>query len=242
MSRIAVLSNLFPSSLLHFHSFLTRRLAYALLHDTRKKQLLIVPICNAEKTEKLMARGLASSPQSILSGIGNWSGRSGGSGDGSPNGSSRVPSPTTMLFKPTNDVWDVLYAAVGQVARLRINDENGGVFGGVSPPVVAENAFFVNHGGPQARYPQVRPEHMLKQQCSSVWGSQEKHQPQVQNRVHDLRDFGYDYEAMNCIGRGIAIYSPSFLPRLQSRHKVPDFLPQPLPKGENNRCCFPCLH
>lgn len=47
---------------------------------------------------------------------------------------------------------------------------------------------------------------MLKQQCGSVWGRQEKvawvtqqHQPQVQNRVRDLRDFGYDYEAMNCI-------------------------------------------
>ncbi|QCE01285.1 hypothetical protein DEO72_LG7g2581 [Vigna unguiculata] len=198
-----------------FFAGLTRRLSHASLYDTKKEQLLTVPICNGDKAEsqKMKARGLAGSPQSILSGIGSWSGRSGGSGDGSPNGSSRVPSPTTTPFKATNDAWDVLYAAAGQVARLRMNDEvsskfefqNGGVFGGVSPAVVAENAFFVNHGGPQARYPQVRPEQMLKQQCGSVWGRQEKvawvtqqHQPQVQNRVRDLREFGCDYEAMNC--------------------------------------------
>ncbi|ESW13812.1 hypothetical protein PHAVU_008G228300 [Phaseolus vulgaris] len=196
-----------------FFAGLTRRLSHASLHETRKDQLLTVPICNANKTEKTMARGLAGSPQSILSGIGSWSGRSGGSGDGSPNGSSRVPSPTTTPFKASNDAWDVLYAAAGQVARLKMNDEvsskieflNGGVFGGVSPPVLAGNAFFVNQGGPQARYQQVRPEQMFKQQCGSVWGRQEKvgwvtqqHQPQVQNRVRDLREFGYDYEAMNC--------------------------------------------
>ena len=80
----------------------------------------------------MMARGLAGSPQSILSGIGSWSGRSGGSGDGSPNGSSRVPSPTTTPFKSTNDAWDVLYAAAGEVARLKmkvfyVNLEDGGV-------------------------------------------------------------------------------------------------------------------
>jgi len=110
--------------------------------------------------QKLTGRGLAGSPQSILSGIGSWSGRSGGSGEGSPNGSSRVPSPTTSPFKASNDAWDVLYAAAGQVARLKMNDEvsskvefqNGGVFGGFSPPVVAENAFFVNQGGPQVSF------------------------------------------------------------------------------------------
>lgn len=101
-----------------------------------------------------MARGLAGSPQSILSGIGSWSGRSGGSGDGSPNGSSRVASPTTTPFEGSNDALDVLYAAAGQVARLKMNDEvsskfdfqSRGVLGGLPPPVAAENAFFANQG------------------------------------------------------------------------------------------------
>lgn len=108
----------------------------------------------------MMARGLAGSPQSILSGIGSWSGRSGGSGDGSPNGSSRVPSPTTTPFKSTNDAWDVLYAAAGEVARLKMNDlvsskydfQNRGVLGGFPPPVAAENVFFPNQGVSQVSY------------------------------------------------------------------------------------------
>ncbi|KAG4953337.1 hypothetical protein JHK82_038957 [Glycine max] len=200
-----------------FFAGLTRRLSHTSLNETRKEQQkLNVPICNSDKTEnqKMMARGLAGSPQSILSGIGSWSGRSGGSGDGSPNGSSRVASPTTTPFEGSNDALDVLYAAAGQVARLKMNDEvsskfdfqSRGVLGGLPPPVAAENAFFANQGVSQVRYQQVRTEQVLKQQCGSVWGRQEKanwatqqhHQPQVQNRVRDLREFGYDYEAVKC--------------------------------------------
>ncbi|KAG4962268.1 hypothetical protein JHK84_039365 [Glycine max] len=200
-----------------FFAGLTRRLSHTSLNETRKEQQkLNVPICNSDKTEnqKMMARGLAGSPQSILSGIGSWSGRSGGSGDGSPNGSSRVASPTTTPFEGSNDALDVLYAAAGQVARLKMNDEvsskfdfqSRGVLGGLPPPVAAENAFFANQGVSQVRYQQVRTEQVLKQQCGSVWGRQEKanwatqqhHQPQVQNRVRVLREFGYDYEAVNC--------------------------------------------
>ena len=66
-------------------------------------------------------RGLAGSPQSTLSGIGSWSGRSAVSGDGTPNGSSRVPSPSTTPFGDLNDPWEVIYAAAGQVARLKMN-------------------------------------------------------------------------------------------------------------------------
>ncbi|TKY56812.1 hypothetical protein E2542_SST21258 [Spatholobus suberectus] len=196
-----------------FFAGLTRRLSHASLHETRKEQLTF-PICNSDNSEsQKTARGLAGSPQSILSGIGSWSGRSGESGDGSPNGSSRVPSPTTTPFKGTNDAWYVLYAAAGEVARLKMNDEasskfdfqNRGVLGGLPPPVVAENAFFANRGVSQVRY-QVRPEQVLKQQCGSVWGRQGKtswvtqqHQPQIQNRVRDLREFGYEYEGVKCV-------------------------------------------
>lgn len=83
---------------------------------------------------------MAGSPQSTLAGIGSWSGRSGGSSDGSPNGSTRVPSPTTVPFSTGNDAWEVLYAAAGEVARLKMNVEaKRGVLGGLPPPVAAEN-------------------------------------------------------------------------------------------------------
>ncbi|KAG5053009.1 hypothetical protein HKD37_02G005642 [Glycine soja] len=224
-----------------FFAGLTRRLSHTSLNETRKEQHFTVPIGNSGQAEsqKMMARGLAGSPQSILSGIGSWSGRSGGSGDGSPNGSSRVPSPTTTPFKSTNDAWDVLYAAAGEVARLKMNDlvsskydfQNRGVLGGFPPPVAAENVFFPNQGVSQVRYQQVRPEQMLKQQCGSVWGKQEKagwvsqqhHQPQVQNRVRDLREFGYDYEAVKCTR---ALPRPAWHPlqvKNQNTQHVPHF-------------------
>ncbi|KAJ1422305.1 hypothetical protein SESBI_13128 [Sesbania bispinosa] len=43
------------------------------------------------------------------------------SGDGSPNGNSRVPSPSTVA--PFADPWEVLYEAAGQVARLKMNSQ-----------------------------------------------------------------------------------------------------------------------
>lgn len=100
---------------------------------------------------------MAGSPQSTLAGIGSWSGRSGGgSSDGSPNGSTRVPSPTTVPFSGGNDAWDVLYAAAGEVARLKMNGEvKRGVLGGLPPPTMAENragAVFVNPNASHVSY------------------------------------------------------------------------------------------
>ncbi|KAL2340586.1 hypothetical protein Fmac_008526 [Flemingia macrophylla] len=46
----------------------------------------------------------------------------GGSVDTSLNGSSCALLPTTTLFEGGHDVWDVLYAAAGQVARMKINE------------------------------------------------------------------------------------------------------------------------
>lgn len=62
---------------------------------------------------------LASSPQSTLSGLGSWS----TSSNGSPNGPSQVPSPPTTPFGAQNDTWDLIYAAAGQVARLKMSNE-----------------------------------------------------------------------------------------------------------------------
>lgn len=67
---------------------------------------------------------IAGSPQSTPSGIGSWSGRSAVSSNGSPNGSSRFPSPPTTPFGASNDTWDLIYAAAGQVARLKMSGES----------------------------------------------------------------------------------------------------------------------
>ncbi|KAK8593246.1 hypothetical protein V6N12_045330 [Hibiscus sabdariffa] len=63
--------------------------------------------------------GLTSSPQSTLSGLGSWS----ASSNGSPNGPSQVPSPTPIPFDAKNDTWDLISAAAGQVARLKMHNE-----------------------------------------------------------------------------------------------------------------------
>lgn len=66
---------------------------------------------------------LSRSPQSTLSGIGNWCAQGTLSSDGSPNGPSQVPSPPTTPFGASNDTWDLIYEAAGQVARLKMNGE-----------------------------------------------------------------------------------------------------------------------
>lgn len=195
-----------------FFAGLTRRLSHASIHETRKQ--LTLPIHKPEEK----ARVVSGSPQSTLSGIGSWSGRSGGSSDGSPNGSTRVPSPTTTPFPAGNDAWEVLYEAAGQVARLKMNNEaskfdfqNRGVLGGLPPPVATENrnpAFFANQNLSHVQYQQV-----VKQQCGPVWGRQVQAETQAQTQaqgkannwstqqVHVLnraREFGYDFETVSC--------------------------------------------
>lgn len=71
---------------------------------------------------------MSTSPQSTLSHMSSWNGRSaGGSTNGSPNG---FPSPPTT---PKNDaVGDLIYLAAGQVARLKLH--GGGVNSGPTKP------------------------------------------------------------------------------------------------------------
>lgn len=109
-----------------FFAGLTRRLSQSSLNETRK-HLSALPIQPDSGTFSEIPRktqGLVGSPQSTLTGFGSWSGRSAGSGDGSPNGYSRVPSPSTTPFDENNDPWEVIYAAAGQVARLKINNNH----------------------------------------------------------------------------------------------------------------------
>lgn len=72
---------------------------------------------------------MAGSPQSTLSGFGSWSAWSTVSSDGSPNGPSQAPSPPSTPFGGDINTWDLIYAAAGQVARLKMNNHGDGVIG-----------------------------------------------------------------------------------------------------------------
>ena len=50
--------------------------------------------------------------------MGSWS------ANGSPNGPSQVTSPPTTPFAPKDDTWDLIYAAAGQVARLKMTSQS----------------------------------------------------------------------------------------------------------------------
>jgi hypothetical protein len=192
-----------------FFAGLTRRLSQTSLNETRKQlSELSAPIFNTEKPEiHEKVRVMAGSPQSTLAGIGSWSGRSGGSSDGSPNGSTRVPSPTTIPLSTGNDAWEVLYAAAGEVARLKMNNEASlfefqnkrGVLGGVPPPLTAENRAAMFFGNPNPSHVQYN---QVKQQCDSIWGRQAQAQAQAKEAswlAHQVQNRGYDYEGMKCM-------------------------------------------
>ncbi|CAK7325777.1 unnamed protein product [Dovyalis caffra] len=139
---------------------------------------------------------MAGSPESTLSGLGSWS----VSSNGSPNG---VLSPPSTPFGSKNDTWDLIYAAAGQVARLKMsNSSEGHKYNnstsyqgrGLLGPARSQNpgltsvknqnaGFFpcqssttFGHNVSQVnQYQQlVRQEQQaLKQQCSSIWERQQ---------------------------------------------------------------------
>ncbi|KAF5467374.1 hypothetical protein F2P56_017202, partial [Juglans regia] len=167
-----------------FFAGLTRRLAQSSLHETQK---LTVPSLSRNRRECV----IAGSPQSTLTGIGSWSARSAVSSNGSPNGPSRFSSPPTTPFGASNDTWDLIYAAAGQVARLKMSGEspkyNYQNRGLLAPPKLATPAstakgcnigLYSNHGLaynlPQTTQSQhVRQDQVLKpQRAASIWGRQ----------------------------------------------------------------------
>ncbi|KAF1894994.1 hypothetical protein Lal_00022490 [Lupinus albus] len=143
-----------------FFVALTRRLNQSSLHHSRKRNPLTSPIIASNKPQSVNMKngGLAISPQSTLSGIGNCS------RDGSPNGSSRVPSPSTTPFCESNDPREAIYVAAVQVARLKYLNGETSSFG-------FHNRKFHN---------QKSEDHVVKQQCGSVWGNQVQQQKPLQ--------------------------------------------------------------
>ncbi|RWR92081.1 hypothetical protein CKAN_02127400 [Cinnamomum micranthum f. kanehirae] len=93
---------------------LTRKMASSTLQDEDKT--------NSPGFSKGVVAG---SPQSTLCTMGTWSSSGLGSSSGSSNGPSQVPSPTsaTPMYEKEVDAWELLYAAAGQVVRMKMNDE-----------------------------------------------------------------------------------------------------------------------
>lgn len=168
-----------------FFAGLTRRLTQSSLQETQK---LTAPSLLPNKPERV----LAGSPQSTLSGIGSWSGRSGGSSNGSPNCPSQGPSPPTTPFGNDNNTWDLIYAAAGQVARLKMSDEslkynyqNRVLLPPLksSTPSAAKGCNFgvysnqsLSHTLPETtQFQHVRQDQMLKtQRAASIWLKQQQ--------------------------------------------------------------------
>ncbi|XP_022138921.1 uncharacterized protein LOC111009981 [Momordica charantia] len=105
-----------------FLAALTQRLTQSTLRDSQR--LIAVPPLSHNQSKSEAKAALAGSPQSTLSGFGSWS-----ASDGSPSGPSQAPSPPTTPFGGENNTWDLIYAAAGQVARLKLNGE-----GLIAPP------------------------------------------------------------------------------------------------------------
>ncbi|KAK7825036.1 uncharacterized protein LOC112002205 [Quercus suber] len=158
---------------------LTRQMARSTLVDT------------AFSSDKSKAWVVSGSPQSTLCGCRQ------GSSNGSPNGPSQVSNPAAT--------WDLLYAAAGEVARMRTSEEmqslnhgRGGLFGPPSklqPSPIAvpvksnpnsDVGIFSRQSlsHQQLQFQQLRhQQQMIKQQGSSaVWGGQAKASGRYQQR------------------------------------------------------------
>ncbi|KAB1200267.1 hypothetical protein CJ030_MR0G007693 [Morella rubra] len=158
---------------------LTRQMARSTLVDDSRKSGSAFP------SEDSKAWVVSGSPQSTLCEVGTGCGCRQGSSHGSPNGPSQVSSPPAT--------WDLLYAAAGEVARMRMNEEAYGLTHGrgllgplrkPSPATVpvkgntnADIGYFphqsLSHQQLQmqvAQLRQLRQQHM-KQQGSVAWGA-----------------------------------------------------------------------
>ncbi|KAK3034934.1 hypothetical protein RJ639_032334 [Escallonia herrerae] len=144
------------------------------------RQLALSTLCAPQKLEKTW--GFSCSPQSTLSTAGSWSNRSAVSSNGSPNGPSQFPSPPTTPLGGMDDAWDLIYAAAGQVARMKLNSEGLSKSRGRvnPPPSLSQYGRSPNFG---VSTNQCLPHTFQKQECS-IWGNEGRfpHQLGLQNR------------------------------------------------------------
>ncbi|KAM4093884.1 hypothetical protein ACB094_06G153000 [Castanea mollissima] len=219
-----------------FFAGLTRRLTQSSLQETQK--LTVPSSFSHTKPEWVMA----GSPQSTLSGIGSWSGRSGVSSNGSPNGPSQFPSPPTTPFGAQNDTWDLIYAAAGQVARLKVsgesqkyNPQSRGLLSYPSTIPTATSAapkscnFGLYPNQPLAHnLPQTAQfQHVMKPQCSSIWGrqqvkvglaTQQQREPQMQIQTQSRVRSTNGYESGRSGARPLGLPQSAW-PSLQAQQQ-----------------------
>ncbi|KAK3226265.1 hypothetical protein Dsin_006127 [Dipteronia sinensis] len=170
-----------------FIAGLTHQMAHSTLEEGFKRA------DNAFASDKTKGFFLSGSPQSTLCSIGSGCGCKQGSSRGSPNCQSLVSSPP--------GTWDLLYAAAGEVARMRMCEDSygghrysrGGLLGGgppgpprkqspVSVPVKNHHQNFIDHVGffsqhhqslTQQKLQQVSQFQQLKQQQQQLMKQQQ---------------------------------------------------------------------
>ncbi|KAH0465096.1 hypothetical protein IEQ34_005199 [Dendrobium chrysotoxum] len=138
------------------------------------------------------AKIMATSPQSTLCDSGIWS----ASNEGSPNGPSQVSSPpSTPLEQRKDDAWEILYAAAGQVGRMKQNEQRvngrGLLIPPKKPPTYVESPATLYRSYNQilsqqqlqaAQFFQLKQQQLIKQQVSAAWSRQ--------NRTRNNRNIG----------------------------------------------------
>ncbi|XP_022767626.1 uncharacterized protein LOC111311991 [Durio zibethinus] len=202
---------------------LTRQMAHSTLEEDFRRN------DRAFASENPKGWVLSSSPQSTLCALRSGCGCKQGSSRGSTNCQSRVSS--------SLGTWDLLYAAAGEVARKRMNEEsycglnNRGL---LDPPLTKPcpnlnvSGFYPPHQSlshqklQETQVQQLKQQQLMKQQSASVWGGQKQqlHHHVVQNRGRNS----------NSISNRPLGLSPSAWPPLQQQ-------PQPQ-NGSGMRAVF----